>query len=339
MVSPDAATGVSSGRARLTIFVAAVVLLPALVSHLIPARRDFDPKPIAHLRKKQPEVVMIGDSVLGGSINPELFAKETGLRDVELLWNGGAASAAWYLLLKNYVVASGIQPQLVCIFFRERMLTDAAFRTTPTYRRYLESLRHPKEPIYRIVLQGDEEDESALGRLIDWLYPLNTRRHVQQEKISRLAFRIAAGGVSIGPLRRRVNEIFDPVKLREEIMNESAEVSGEKPEEFSADPKRSFLPHIVETAKQAGLRLCFVREKRYPLPDGTTPQPEDIQRYMADVRRWVEDQGCLFVDLTNNLKPDQSMYTKPGDDHIRKGAKDEATRIYAEKLRPLLRQP
>ncbi|MEO7723584.1 MAG: hypothetical protein ABIU29_02685 [Chthoniobacterales bacterium] len=339
MVSPGAATGVSNGRLRLTIFLAAVVLLPALVSHLIPARRDFDPKPIKHLRKTQPEVVMIGDSVLGGSINPKLFAQETGLRSVELLWNGGAASAAWYLLLKNYVVAAEIHPQLVCIFFRERMLTDATFRTTPTYRRFLESLRHPKEPVYRMVLQSDEEDKSALGRFIDWLYPLNTRRHVQQEKISRFAFRVAAGGVSIGPLRRRVNEIFDPVKLREEIMNESAEISGEKPEEFSADPKRNFLPHIVDVAKQAGLRLCFVREKRYPLPDGTTPQPEDIQRYMNDLRQWVESQGCLFVDLTNNLKPDQSMYTKPGDDHIRKGAKDEATKIYADKLRPLLRQP
>ncbi len=328
-----------SGRVRLTIFVAAVVLLPALITHLIPARRDFDPKPINHLRKKQPEVVMIGDSVLGGSIDPELFAKETGVRSVELLWNGGAASAAWYLLLKNHVVAADVHPRLVCIFFRERMLTDATFRTTPTYRRFLESLRHPKEPVYRAVLQSDEEDKSALGRAIDWLYPLNTRRHVQQEKISRLAFRIAAGGVSIGPLRRRVNEIFDPVKLREEIMDESAEVSGEKPEEFSADPKRNFLPHIVETAQKAGLQLCFVREKRYPLPDGTTPQPEDIKRYMADLRQWVESQGCLFVDLTNDRKPDQSMYTKPGDDHIRKGAKAEATKIYAEKLRPLLRQP
>ena len=67
MVSSDAEQRVSQGRWRLTIFVAAVVLLPALVSHLIPARRDFDPKPIAELRKKQPEVVMIGDSVLGGS--------------------------------------------------------------------------------------------------------------------------------------------------------------------------------------------------------------------------------------------------------------------------------
>ena len=314
-------------------------MLPALVTHLIPARRDFDPKPIAHLRKKQPEVVLIGDSVLGGSIDPALFAREIGVRDVESLWNGGAASAAWYLLLKNYVVASGIHPRLVCIFFRERMLTDATFRTTPTYRRFLESLRQNKEPVYDAVLQGDEEEQSPLGRAIDWLYPLNTRRHVQQEKISRLDFRVAAGGVSIGRLRRRMNEIFDVAKLREEIMTESAEVTGEKPEEFTADPKRNFLPHIVETAKEAGLPLCFVREKRYPLPDGTTPQSEDIQRYMADLRRWVESHGCAFVDLTNNPKPDQSMYTKPGDDHIRKGAKEEVTKIYAEKLRPFLRQP
>jgi len=124
--------------------------------------------------------------------------------------------------------------------------------------------------------------------------------------------------------------------LRDEIMNESAEISGETPEEFDPDPKRNFLPHIVAAAKESGIPLCFVREKRYPLPDGTTPQTEDIQRYTADLRRWVENQGCLFFDLTSNPKPDQTMYTKPGDDHIRKAAKAEATKIYAEALRPLL---
>jgi hypothetical protein len=335
MVSSNANARVK-GRFRLTIFIAAVLLLPALISHLVPVRRDFDPKPIAHLRKKQPEIVLIGDSVLGGSIQADLFAREVGVQQVELLWNGGAASAAWYLLLKNYVAAAGIHPRLVCIFFRERMLTDAAFRTTPTYRRFLESIRKEREPVYEEILHRGEEEESALGRVINWLYPLNTRRHVNQEKISRLAFRIAATGERIGPLRRHVNQIFDPVMLRDEIMDESAQVNAEPPEEFSADPRRNFLPHIVETAKQAGLTLCFVREKRYPRPDGTTPQTEDIARYTADLARWVENQGCLFVDLTSNLTPDQSMYTKPGDDHIRREAKPAATKIYAEKIRPLL---
>lgn len=321
----------------LVIFVAAVVLLPALISHLIPARGDFDPKPISRLRHRQPEVVLIGDSVLGGSIDPLLFAKMTGTRDVELLWNGGAASAAWYLLLKNYVVASGIHPRLVCIFFRERMLTDATFRTTPTYRRFLESIRHEKEPVYRDILQDEEaNEESVLGRFIDWLYPLNSRRHVQAEKISRLAFRIAAGGSRIGPLRRRVNETFDVAKLRDEVMDESTELSGAKAEEFNPDPRHSFLPHLIAAAKQAGIPLCFVRQKRYPLPDGTTPQSESLRRYIARLRAWLESEGCTLIDLTNDSEPDQSMYNKPGDDHMRPAAKEKMTEIYARKLGPLL---
>ena len=330
----------SQGRRRLTIFVAAVVLLPALVSHLIPARRAFDAQPIAELRQKQPEVVMIGDSVLGGSLDPVLFAKETGLRDVELLWNGGAASAAWYLLLKNNVVAAGIHPRLVCIFFRERMLTDATFRTGVTYRSFLESIRREKEPVYQTILQRDEaEEEGTLGRAIDWLYPLNDRRHVQAEKISRLAFRVASGGSArIGPLRRRVNKIFDLAKLRDEIWDESTELSGAKAAEFDPDPKRSFLPHIVATAKQAGMPLCFVREKRYPRPDGTRPQSESLRRYIAQLRSWLESQGCAFVDLTNDLVPDQTMYLKARDDHMSPAAKEKMTKIYVRKLGPLLHQ-
>ncbi len=329
----------TQGRWRLTIFLAAVLLLPALVAHLIPVRRDFDPKPLARLRKKQPEVVLIGDSVLGGSVDPRLFATRIGVNDAELFWNGGAASAAWYLLLKNYVAASGIHPRLVCIFFRERMLTDSTFRTTPTYRHFLESISHEKEPVYRSILRRDEtEEESTLGRFVDWLYPLNTRRHVQQDKISRLAFRVASGGsTKIGRLRRRVNETFDVAKLRDEIMDESTELSGAKAEAFNPDPKHSFLPHMVAAAKAAGLPLCFVRQKRYPLPDGTTPQSESLQRYIAELRAWLESEGSTLVDLTNDLEPDQTMYNKPGDDHMRPAAKERMTEIYAGKLRPLLR--
>lgn len=324
---------------RLAIFVAAVLLLPALIAHLVPARSDFDPKPIARLLSKQPEAVLIGDSILNTSIDPQLFGERTGLANVELLWGGGAASAAWYLLLKNYVVGSGIHPRVVCIFFRDRLLTDATFRTTGIFRRFLDSVRHDKEPVFSAVLERDAvEEQSALGRAINWLYPLNERRHVQQETISRLAFLVAAGGEhGIEPLQRRVNRIFDVGKLRDGTIPESSEVSGDKEGEFTADPKRNFLPHIVETAKRAGIPLCFVREKRHPLPDGTTPQSGALQRYVADLRVWLESEGCSFVDLTNSPEPIKTMYRKDGDDHIGPEARGETTEIYARKLRPLLR--
>ena len=339
MVSSDASRRVTQGRWRLTIFVAAVLLLPALIAHIVPARRDFDPKPIARLRSKQPEAVLIGDSILNTSIDPRIFGERTGLANVELLWGGGAASAAWYLLLKNYVVASGTHPRVVCIFFRDRLMTDATFRTTGTFRRFLDSVRHDKEPVFSAVLERDAvEEQSALGRAINWLYPLNERRHVQQETISRLAFLVAAGGEQgIERLQRRVNRIFDVAKLRDGVMLESSEVSREKPADFTADPKRNFLPHMVETAKQAGIPLCFVREKRHPLPNGTVPQNDALQRYVVDLRAWLESQGCAFVDLTNNSEPTKTMYRKDGDDHIRPEEKEAVTEIYARKLRPLLR--
>ena len=43
-------------------------------------------------------------------------------------------------------------------------------------------------------------------------------------------------------------------------MNESAEVSGEIPEEFVPDPKRNFLPHLVATAKVCRGQVKAVRE-------------------------------------------------------------------------------
>ena len=323
---------------RLTIFVAAVLLLPALIAHLVPARHAFDPKPIARLRSRQPEAVLIGDSILKSSIDPRLFGEKTGLANVELVWAGGAASAVWYLMLENYVVASGIHPRFVCIFFRDRLLTDATFRTTGTYRRFLDSVRRDREPVFSAVLErGAVEEQSALGRAINWLYPINERRHVQQETISQFAFFVAAGGEhGIERLQGRVNKIFDAAKLRDGVMLESSDVSGEKPEEFTADPKRNFLPHLVETAKQAGIPLCFVREKRHPLPNGTVPQSDALQRYVTDLRAWLESQGCAFVDLTNNPRPTKTMYRKDRDDHILPAAREETTDLYVEKLRPHL---
>ena len=71
-------------------------------------------------------------------------------------------------------------------------------------------------------------------------------------------------------------------------------------------------------------------------PDGTTPQSESLRRYIAQLRAWLESEGCTLIDLTNDPEPDQSMYNKPGDDHMRRAAKEKMTEIYARKLGPLL---
>ena len=309
------------------------------LNHVLPAKTRFNRQPLERLRAARPSVILIGDSLVHAAVDPQLLQKELGAGEVEMIWRGGAASAAWYLSLKNYVAASGVRPRLCCIFFTYDLLTNAAFRTTATYRSFLESLMHENEPVFRFVLGEQTARENPLQRIVSWLYPLNERRHHYQEKISRFAYRTESlTGPKVKGLPRRVNEIFDVARLRQETLPQTAEAEAARPLIFSADPKKNFLLHMVETAARAGIPLCFVRVRPYPGPENEFQESPELRRYAEQLRSWIESQGCAFVDVTGNQKLTPDMYLRPGDDHIGPWAKEKATKIYAEELHPLLQR-
>jgi hypothetical protein len=49
-------------------------------------------------------------------------------RPVAPLLQAGSGPVFWYLALKNWVIASGIKPRAVFIFFRDTNLTNVMFR-------------------------------------------------------------------------------------------------------------------------------------------------------------------------------------------------------------------
>lgn len=323
---------------RLCIFVALVLGVPALINQAIPVKAHFDSAPIAELRATNPDLVLIGDSMLDSRIDaPLLEEKLGGGQRVAIVWNGGAASACWYLFLKNYVAASGVRPRMVCIFFRDRLLTDASFRTGGIFRSFLESIRHQDDPVVRRVLGNELGGAGAMERWVTQIYPLNGRRQVQQEKIGHMMFRVATPNARAAKkLEREVNKTFDVAKMRGEVMAESTDVSKAVAQPFDPSPDKSFLPHMVETAARAHLPLCFVRVKRHPQADGRVPQSDALRQYIRDLSAWLESRGCAFIDDTNDSAFRPEMYLKAKDDHIGPWAKKQTTEIYAEKLRPLL---
>ena len=324
---------------RLWLFVVIVLGLPAIVSQLVPIRKHFDREPIATLQAKRPDLILIGDSMLDSRIDARLLEDRLGGgRHVQLLWNGGAASACWYLMLKNYVVASGIRPRQCCIFFRDGLLTVPSFRTAGIFRSYFESLMHDEEPVIRAVLgEKNLPKENGLVRSLSWLYPLNSRRHVYQEIIGHMMFRVAAPSATASKkLERLVNKTFDVAKMRGEVMAEATSINETAAKPFEPNPEKNFLPHMVETAAQSGIPLCFVRVKRHPDPGGQTPQTDALRLYIRELRTWMESRGCTFIDDTDDPSFTPDMYLKAKDDHIGPWAKKRSTEIYAEKLRPLL---
>ena len=324
---------------RLLFFVSVVVALPVLANHSLPVRGQFDARPLQRLRATQPQVVLISDSTLDNGVDPDLMQQSLGGRKVELLWHGGAASASWYLTLKNYVVASGTGPALVCVLFRDRMLTEPAFRTTGPYRGKIETQMHESEPVVDLVLGAGASGRVSRARWVDTIFPLNKRRHVQQEKIERTVFRwVAASGVDVNAVERKVNGTFALAHLRAEAADEAGAISQQPEASFGADPARSFLPHMVDLAVANQMRLCFLRVKRYPESDGRVAQSDALRSYMAELRAYLESRGCAFIDDAEEPARTADMFLRPGDDHMSAEAKARSTELYAQKLRSLLPQ-
>jgi hypothetical protein len=308
-----------------------------VLNHALPSKTPFNRTPLERLQTADPKIVLIGDSLVHAAIDPALLQAQLGDGKVEMIWRGGAASAAWYLNFKNYVVASGVRPRWCCIFFTYDLLTNASFRTTATYRSYLESLMHQDEPVFHLVLGDQIASETPPQRLVSWLYPLNDRRHHYQEKISRFVFRTEAlAGPKVKGLPRRVNEIFDVARLRQETLPQDAEAAAARPLIFTADPQKNFLPHLVEAAAKAKIPLCFVRVRPNPGPNNQFQESDELRHYVERLRNWIESHGCAFVDVTGNQRLTPDMYLRPGDDHIGPWAKQRATEVYADELRPLL---
>ena len=323
-------------KRRLCLFIVIVLSVPAVLNQVIPAKAHFNSKPIKRLRAKQPDLVLIGDSMLPSRIDADLLEKKLGCR-VALVWNGGAASAWWYLGLKNYALAAGIHPKVVGIFFRDRLLTSASLRTTGIFRGAIESVMQKDEPIVRQVLGDDTARGTGLERWATLLYPLNGRRHVQHEKLHWIALRSVTmnGGHAARHLERRVNDAFDVNRLRGGV-SESSELAGTEATPFDSDPAKSFLPHMVDLAARAHVRLVFVRVKRYPGGNGKVAQSESLTRYITELRTWLVQHGCVLIDDTNNPAFAPDLYLKVNDDHIGPWARSRSTEIYAEHFHSVL---
>lgn len=77
---------------------------------------------INELNQIQPELVLVGNSMLGEAVDQKEISRLMGLSAVKV-WNGGAGSAWWYLVVKNIFPQLVDKPRYVGVFFRDNFLT------------------------------------------------------------------------------------------------------------------------------------------------------------------------------------------------------------------------
>lgn len=298
------------------------------------ARRPFDPTTRDTLKRIRPEYVFIGDSTLGSRIDPRYLARAI-QRQVWWVMQPGTGPAYWYLAFKNAVLGAGLKPRAVFFFFRDYNLTDVLFRLDDQFRWSVDTLANSVEPeLDRAIARRLEGPWYIVPRTLDAAYHFRAVRAVSDTMVRTWPAQAIAGPGGAETLQRHMNDAFALDKLRPFI---AADIASGEDElgDFERMLPRSTLPDVIALGRTHAVKLCFVRVQRRPGPDGRPEQSEVLQRYIADLRRYLEANGAVFRDDTGD--PDYPLAWYTDGDHTAFRYRQQYTDLFVKKLGFLFR--
>jgi hypothetical protein len=280
-------------------------------------REPFMAEVPADLRNLNPDYVVIGDS-MAGRLNPERLT-EISHGIVGPLLQFASGSAYWYLVLKNQVVASGVTPKWVFVFFRDTNLTDVMFRLDGPYRRYLDHVALDVEPeLNAVVGRRTRGPWQRVHQWTDKAYHVSRARQWVEPIVTTLPARWIAGPPPApGRLLDRVNQAFALDHLRPMAQADLA-ASEARDADFAANIDQSVLPLMMALAKGHDLKLAFVRVMRRPERGRPPAQTPELVRYMRDLRAYLESNHAILFD--DNDSNELAALSYEDGDHLSREA-------------------
>ncbi len=319
-----------------------MIILPAW---LIPSRDNREPfvGEAIHrkLKKIDPEIVFIGNSMLWSRIDDAYLTELRGNRPVTSIINFGGLSAIHYLAFKYLLLPSGVTPKLVVFFFRDNVLTLPRERTTgPFFEPMIERLTPAEDPVFQELVYGHHLSTTAfLQQNVERMLPLVGVQGV------RTALRdIALSTVTFcwDESAKEQEEFLDAMNKRlgfskkGQRQGKALEANFPTVAEHSFDFQRSivgsFLPHFFTLAEENRMKLAFIRVQRRPGEKGCEPDSPELEKYLQDLQAYLEDHGALYYDFTGDPELPLSVYND--GDHI--ADQRYWTELFLRRVGPLL---
>jgi hypothetical protein len=293
--------------------------VPSYLPALEPSRERaaFISEPIDELARMDPAWVIIGDS-MAGRIDPDRLAALSGGLVAPLLQNA-TGSAGWYLALKNYVVASGVRPKWIFIFFRDTNLTEPLFRLDGAYRTHVDEVARDREDeLNAVVAARLSRSWYRVHDVVDRLYATERVRGWVEPVLADWPARIIGGPGGEAQVLARVNTAFTLERLR--VMSQADVAAVDARElDFHANVDSSLLPRMIAAAREHGLRIGFVRVLRRPDGGEPPPEPPALARYVADLAAYLQSQEAVFLD--DRADPSLARLPYADGDHIAREAR------------------
>jgi len=317
-----------------------VLGLPTLLKFGPTPRRPFDEKPLRLLKKEQPRVVLIGDSMLETRIDQSVLNRLSGER-CSVFAQPGSSSALWFLMLKNIVAQQTPPPRTVIILFRSRQLTLPTHRAEGDYRKSMEPYMRGDEPLVeKLAGSSGRKPDGVLDAVVQALYPVDRRREQAQDKVQAWSLDLVASSREYEHIHNHAKVVFGPKHLRvgtavDEQKEGGATSLDPDGHDFAAEVGKSFLPPMLEIAREKGIQLVFYEVKRRPKPDGSAGEESPTNgAYDVALRAYLEKAGARLFDETREADVIVDFYGS--GDHVAPAKMPEYTELFWRKVGPLV---
>lgn len=300
-----------------------------------PKGTEIQPE-IEKIEKARPDLICVGSSYLAAAVNPQELSRLTGLR-VYLLWRPGAQSACYYLFMKNVIGAAPHKPRFVLIYFQDNFLTVPTYGIDGNNRASkIIPFSQPAEPLLEKLAYREKRGLLLYG--LERLWPaFRLREEVRSEvqrQVETFFLRFLPGPESRTPTKV-LNHVFSENALNRKLVGErqlmEENLSGLPKDslEFSKWIDRSFLPPIIQIAREKRIRLILVRMKRRSQAMGET-ESESLLTYVNDLRKYLAWEQVTFIDFSHDPRIRIEHYG--GGDHL--SSERLFTPMLAEAIRP-----
>lgn len=324
-------------------FFIALTLILAAASFLLPQKFGVsfprDPGPILdrefrsnhrkYLEATRPQIVLMGDSTLLFGVDPEALAEQTG-KSVYSISYGGMSSAMWYLIMKNNIVDSVHKPEQLVIVFRSTILTAPGFRVQGYNLARLDEYARPRD--YLFIQNSFVNLMNPVELMAEKYFPLYVFRGSLRDGVDaylRYSAPALAGcdrGCTDGTLYQMQEHRFVNLSYIEGDANASeAYLYTDQQMDFGSQVETSYLPAMIEMAKENNIHLVFARIKVI----ADAPQYK-LEAYNKALSAYLAENNVSYIDLGSD-----SRFTEDhleGSLHLNEKGKALFTKLLADAL-------
>lgn len=285
----------------------------------------------------RPNFVLIGDSVLELGVNQDQLTELTGKKAYKIgLF--GAASAEWYLIFKNNILQADYRPETVIIFFRDTILTAPAYRVTGKYFQRVDELATPEDTV--LLQKAYINTMNPLEKWADQYLPLYiSRLRIRETLDYYLRYSIPALlGCDATCTDNATLQVFQENNIDEKLLvdavatAESYLYTSERLD-FQGQVDKSFLPDIIQLARENGVTLILARTKNLFYPDAAS-EPLSLRAYIRDFKAYAAENGVTVLDFAHDERLTPDLFYDPL--HFTEEGARVFTSLLAEALTPYI---